>query len=136
MRLLNNAWNSVSEVAIKCCFKKVNFTQPEESIEEQETEDTNNREIVKIWERLQAGGLIPKRYGFTNHSTSDKGLITHETITESSILSKLTVDEEEEEKEGDEDDKRNFYRRSSTCCPISNRCTGTNQETRSLPQKQ
>ena len=105
MRLLNNAWNSVSEVAIKCCFKKVNFTQPEESIKEQETEDTNNREIVKIWERLQAGGLIPKRYGFTNHSTSDKGLITHETITESSILSKLTVDEEEEEKEGDEDDK-------------------------------
>ena len=90
MRLLSNAWNSVSEATIKNCFKKVYFTQPEDNIEEQETDNTSNREIVGIWERLQAGGLISKTYGLTNYSTSDEGLITRKTITESSILSELT----------------------------------------------
>ena len=52
MRLLSNAWNSVSEATIKNCFKKVNFIQPEDNIEEQETKDTSDKEIVGIWERL------------------------------------------------------------------------------------
>ena len=52
MRLLSNAWNSVSEATIKNYFKKVNFIQPEDNIEEQETKDTSDKEIVGIWERL------------------------------------------------------------------------------------
>ena len=89
---------------IKNFHKKVNFTQPEDNLEEQEAEDTSNRKIVKIWERLQAEGLIPKTYGFTNYSSSDERLITRETITESSIVSELIADEDgEEEKEDDED---------------------------------
>ena len=66
----------------KNCFNKVNFTQrrhPEDNLEEQETENTRDREIVGIWKRLQAGGLIPETYGFTDYSTSDEGLITCET---------------------------------------------------------
>ena len=86
------------------CHKKVNFTQPEDNLEEQEAEDTSNRKIVGIWERLQAEGSIPKTYGFTNYSSSDERLITRETITESSIVSELIPDEDgEEEKEDDED---------------------------------
>ena len=45
IRLLSNAWNSVSKATIKNCFKKVNFTQTEYNIEEQETKDTSD-EIV------------------------------------------------------------------------------------------
>ena len=41
MRLLSNTWNSVSEATIKNCFKKVNFTQPKDNLEEQESEDTS-----------------------------------------------------------------------------------------------
>ena len=104
MRLLSNAWNSVLKATIKNCCKKVNFTQPEDNLEEQETEDTTDRKIVGKWERLQAGGLSPETYGFTDYSASDEGLITRETITESSTISELTADEDGEEvKEGDED---------------------------------
>ena len=48
MRLLCNAWNSASKAAKENCFKKVNFTQPDDNLEEQETEDTSDREIVGI----------------------------------------------------------------------------------------
>ena len=104
MGLLSNAWNSISEANIKNCFKKVNFTQPEDNLEEEETQNISDREIVRKWERLQEGGFIPETCGFTNYSASDEGLITHETITESSILRELKADEDgEEEKEDDED---------------------------------
>ena len=97
MRLLSNIWNSVSEAKIKNCFKNVNFTQPEDNLEKQETEDTSDREIVGIWERLQAGDLIPETYGFIDYSSSDKGLITRETISESSIVRELRAAEDREE---------------------------------------
>ena len=48
MRLLSNARDSVSEATIKNCFKKVNFTQREDNLEERETEDTSDRKIVGI----------------------------------------------------------------------------------------
>ena len=95
---------SVLKATIKNCCKIVNFTQPEDNLEEQETEDTTDREIVGKWERLLAGGLSPETYGFTDYSASDEGFITFETITESIIVSELTADEDgEEEKEDDED---------------------------------
>ena len=93
-----HAWNSVSERTIKNCFKKVNFAQPEDNLKKQETEETSDREIVEIWEKLKAGGLIPDSYGLHDHSTSDKRLIIRETITESSVLSELIADEDGEKK--------------------------------------
>ena len=88
----------------KIALKKVNFTQPEDNQEEQETESISDREIVGIWERLQVEGLIPETYGFADDFTSNKGLLTRETIMESSTVSELIADEDgEEEKEDDKD---------------------------------
>ena len=39
MRLLSQAWDSVSEATIQNCFKKVNFTQSEDIVEEQESKN-------------------------------------------------------------------------------------------------
>ena len=56
-KLLNNAWNKVSEATIKNCFKKVNFLPAEDSkVQEEQTKDDGDDEFVGIWEKLQAGG--------------------------------------------------------------------------------
>ena len=44
MRLLSRARDSVSEATIQNCFKKVNFTQPEDTVE-QESENNVDKEI-------------------------------------------------------------------------------------------
>ena len=36
------------------------FTQAGNKVLEQETKDTSDREILGIWERIQAGELIPE----------------------------------------------------------------------------
>ena len=102
-KLLSNAWNAVSEATIKKCFKKVNFIQAEDNqFQEEQTEDDGDKEVVGIWERLQASGLIPETLGFADYATSDDGLLTRETITETSILNKLTtVDDQEDENDDD-----------------------------------
>ena len=69
----SNAWNSLSEATINNRFKKVYFTQPEDNLEEPETEDTSDREIVVIWERLHAGCLIPETHGFTQQRSQGGG---------------------------------------------------------------
>ena len=98
-KLLRNAWNAISEATIKNCFKKVNFILEEDNqVQEEQTDDDGNDEVVGIWERLQAGGLIPETLGFTDYTTSDDGLLTRETITDLSILNELTsVDDQEDE---------------------------------------
>ena len=73
IRHFSNAWNSLSEATINNRFKKVYFTQPEDNLEEQETEDTSDREIVGIWERLHAGCLIPETHGFTQQRSRGWG---------------------------------------------------------------
>ena len=91
MKLLSYTWNAVSEATIKNCFKKVNFIQAEDNqVQEKQTEDDGDDEVVGIWERLQAGGLIPETLGFTDCATSDDGLLTRKTITDTSILNELT----------------------------------------------
>ena len=90
-KLLSNAWNVISEATIKNCFKKVNFIQVEDKqVQEEQTEDDGDDEVVGIWERLEAGGLIPETLGFTNYVTSDDGLLTRETIADTSILDERT----------------------------------------------
>ena len=59
MRLLRRAWNSVSEVTIQSCFKKANFVRLEDEDNIEETENNGDRDVERIWERLQACGLIP-----------------------------------------------------------------------------
>ena len=53
IKLLSNAWNAVSEARIKNFYKKVNFYQPEDNqVQEEQTEDDGDDEVVGIWERL------------------------------------------------------------------------------------
>ena len=43
----------VSKATIKNCFKKVNFIQAEDNqVQEEQTEDDGDDEVVGIWERL------------------------------------------------------------------------------------
>ena len=103
MKLLSNAWNAVSEATIKNCFKKVNFIQEEDFIpvQEEQTEDDGD-EVVGIWERLQASGLIPETLVFTVYATSDDELVTREIISETSILNELTTIDDQEDEDDDD----------------------------------
>ena len=100
MRLLSQAWDSVSEAKIKTCFKKANFTRCIDSAEEQENDAEED-----VWERLKALGLIPATGDVTKHFKSDKELLKRETITEKSSISNLqaTNIEEEEDDISEED---------------------------------
>ena len=101
-KLLSNAWNAVSEATIKNCFKKINFILAADNrVQEEQTEDDGDNEVVGMWERLQAGGLIPETLGFTDYSTSDDGLLTRETITDASILNELTTVNDQKDKDDD-----------------------------------
>ena len=101
-KLLSIAWNVVSEATIKNCFKKVNFIQAEDNqVQEEQTEDNGDDQVVGIWERLQAGGLIPETLGFTDYATSDDGLLTRETITDTNILNELTTVDDQEDEDDD-----------------------------------
>ena len=103
VRLLRRAWNSVSEVTIQNCFKKANFVQLEDEDNIEETENNGDRDVEGIWERLQACGLIPETYDFTEYSESDANVITRETVSESSILHDLQATAEIVQEEGDDD---------------------------------
>ena len=84
LKLLNQSWNSVSETAMKNCFKKVKFFHSELKDDLKETESNVNEDTEGIWERLQAGGLIPETFTFSQYAENDSQLQTRETITESS----------------------------------------------------
>ena len=102
-KLISNGWNEVSEAPIKNCFKKVNFIQAEDNqVQEEQTEDDGDDEVVGIWEKLQPSGLIPETLGFTDYATSNDGLLTRETITETSILNELTTIDDQEDKDDDD----------------------------------
>ena len=101
-KLLSNAWNKVSEATIKNCFKKVNFLPGEDNqVQEEQTENDGDDKLVGIWEKLQAGGLIPETLCFTDYATNDDGLLTCETITEISILNELTTADDQEDEDDD-----------------------------------
>ena len=88
MKLLDLAWNSVSDVSIQNCFRKVLFA-PLTSEENLETASKSNNSTEGIWERLQAAGLVPEGFSFNEYVESDADLITSENITESSIIDDL-----------------------------------------------
>ena len=115
MKLLRQAWNSVSEVTIQNCFKKVNFIRLEaedKGVEEAEDKDVEvesnvNRDAEGIWDRLQACGLVPETFDFFEFSKSDENIVTCETVTESDILRVIQTVAETVQEESDNDDGSN-----------------------------
>ena len=89
LKLLNQAWNSVSKTAIKNCFKKVKFFHSELEDDLEETESNVNEDTEGIWESIEAGCLIPKTFTFSEYAENDSQLQTCEIITKSSILDDL-----------------------------------------------
>ena len=94
MKLFRQAWNSVSEVTVQICFKKINFICLEvedEGVEEAEDEDVEeaesnvNRDAEGIWERLwNVSGtmwLVPETFDFSEYAKSDENIVTRETVT-------------------------------------------------------
>ena len=112
IKLLRQAWNSVSEVTIQNCFKKVNFIllkAVDEGVEEAEDKDVEvesnvNRDARGIWERLQACGLVQETFDFSKYSKSDENIVTCETVTESDILCGIQTVAETVQEESDNDD--------------------------------
>ena len=45
--------------------------------------------------------MIPETLGFTDYATSDDGLLTRETITDTSFLNELTTVDDQEDEDGD-----------------------------------
>ena len=89
LKLLNQAWNSVSETAIKNCFKKVKFFHSKLEDDLEETESNVNEDTEGIWESIEARCLIPKTFTFSEYAENDSQLQTREIITKSSILDDL-----------------------------------------------
>ena len=102
LKLLNQAWNLLPETAITNCFKKVKFFHSELEDNLEETKSNVNEDTKGIWERLQAGGLIPETFAFSEYAENSQ-LQTRETITESSILDDLRTTREGTSQEDDED---------------------------------
>ena len=55
----------------------------------EESESNVDEDIEGIWEKIQAGGLIPETCTFSEYTENDSQLQTCETIIESSILDDL-----------------------------------------------
>ena len=72
---------------------------------ETNSESDNNAE--GIWERLQVAGLVPQGFNFNEYVEVDSDLITHETITESSIIDDLRAGEHPADDQEDDDDEDN-----------------------------
>ena len=106
VKLLDLAWNSVSDVSIQNCFRKVRFA-PSTSEENLETASQCNNSTEGIWERLQAAGLVSEGFSFNEYVESDADLITRENITESSIIDDLRASEHPADDQQDNDDEDN-----------------------------
>ena len=92
----------LSKATIKNCFNKVNFLEAKDNqVQEEQTEDDGDDEVIGIWEKLQEGRVIPETLGFSDYATDDDGLLTRETITETSSLNKLTTVDDQEDKDDD-----------------------------------
>ena len=106
MKLLDEAWNSVSDMTIQNCFRKVHFV-PSTSEENLETASEIDNNAEGIWERLQATGLVPESFNFNEYVEGDADLVTRETITECSIIDDLRASEHPADDQDDIDDEDN-----------------------------
>ena len=77
MKLLDQAWISVSEKSIKTALLKSIFF----NIKKKKTASKPKNELEGIWGRLQTAGLVPKDVGFNEYVEGDANLVMHETIT-------------------------------------------------------
>ena len=105
LKLLSQAWNSVSETKVRNCFRKVKFFHYKLEDDFEATESNVDGDSEGIWEKLQAGGLTLEIFNFSQYEENDSQLQTRETVTESSILHDLkptgedTTQREEEDNE-------------------------------------
>ena len=105
MKLLNQAWSSVSEKSIQNCFMKVGFACSTSEENQQNGSESDNA-YKGIRKRLQASGLVPAGFNFNEYIEGDANLITRETVTESTIINDLTASENpraDQEDDGDEE---------------------------------
>ena len=111
MKLLGQAWNSVSGTMIQNCFRKVRFSPSmlEENLETANESDNNGE---GIWERLQVAGLVPEGFNFNEYLEGDSDLITREIITESSIIDDLRSSEHPADDQEDDDEENNSLEKS------------------------
>ena len=107
IKLFDLAWNSVTDISIQNCFRKVPFalSTSEESMEIASESDNS---ADGIWKRLQAAGLVLEGFNFNEYVEHDVDLITHETITESSVINNLRASEHPTDDQEDDDDEDNF----------------------------
>ena len=70
IKLLGQAWNSVSDTTIQNCFRKVRFSSStlEQNLETANESDNN---AEGIWERLQVAGLVPEGFNFNEYVEGD-----------------------------------------------------------------
>ena len=104
MKLLDQAWSTVSEKSIQNCFMKVGFACSTSEENHQNGSESDN--IYKgIWKRLQASGLVPEGFSFNEYIEGDANLITRETVTESTIINDLTASENPTADQEDDSDE-------------------------------
>ena len=102
VKLLDQAWISVSEMSIRNCFTKLRFASTSEENQETAIELKNTAEEIRG--RLQTAGLVPEDVSLIEYVEGDANLVMQKTITESSIINDLTASKvpADEEKDNDE----------------------------------
>ena len=104
MKLLDQAWSSVSEKSIQNCFMKVGFACSTSKENQQNGSESDNT-YEGIWERLQASSLVPEGFNFNEYIEGDANLITRKTATESTIINDLTASENPTADQEDDSDE-------------------------------
>ena len=107
IKLLGQAWNSVSDTTTQKCFRKVCFS-PSTLEKSLETANDSENNAEGIWERLQVAGLVPEGSNFNEYVEGDSNLITRETITESSIIDDFRASEHPADDQEDDDNEGSF----------------------------
>ena len=106
IKLLDLAWNSVTDISIQNCFRKVRFALST-SEESMETASEPDNSADGIWERWQAVRLVLESFNFNEYVESDADLITREAITISTVVDDLRVSKHSPGDQENDDDEDN-----------------------------
>ena len=106
VKLLDLAWNSVTDISIQNCLRKVRFALST-SEESMETASEPDNSADGIWERWQAAGLVLESFNFNEYVERDADLFTLETITTSTVVDDLRVSKHSPDDQENDDDENN-----------------------------
>ena len=112
IKILRKSWLAVTENTIKNCFKKVGFVSVGEDTEDEPMQERQQceEEDIETWRRLVECGVVDSETNLIAYVSTDKDLVTRETVTEDTIMTEIrdvveAVEDATTDGEDDDDDE-------------------------------